>query len=68
MRTIFKFIIGIVLIGVAWAVLTMFGMNPINVIIWIGKWIYWLIKSVADLLLGSATFRKGITTTPGSLR
>jgi hypothetical protein len=64
MGTIWKIIGTIVGLGVLMAVLTMFGMNPFAVLIWVGKWFYWAVKSVADALLGSQSFRDAMTTRP----
>jgi hypothetical protein len=68
MRTLFRTVLVIVAIGVVCAVLSLFGMNPFKVVVWIGEWIYWLIASISDFLVHNSAFRDTVTSTPGSIR
>lgn len=52
-------------LGLAWALLIMFGYNPFAVIKWVLAWCWQGVVGFKDMLLSSNTFRQAVTVQPG---
>lgn len=67
MNSIIKVLLVIGALGLAWALLIMFGYNPFAAIKWGLSWLWQGVVGVKDTLLSSNGFRKAVTVDPSSM-